>query len=374
MVCRFWFAAALFHAAFLGACLILVRRWLQGEHDPRRWRASLATVALCLIVVAVLLASLAALVGPPGGFTVLRFLAQTLFGETPLLGVLLSVFLFAHGSQRSAACVAVAVLALLGVYVEAYHREPTDLHVRTHAVHLGRLPKVVRLLHTSDIQAFQVGSYEERVVAEAIAQGPDLIVITGDFVQPRLSPTRSSTNSDLRPLLGRLAAAAPLGAYAIRGDVDVDWPKVLDGTGIRPLSGESLRVALPGNRSLVLVGLTPGMSRGNEQRALVQLLRQAPGADVRIVLGHNPNFVANLVDSGLTADLILAGHTHGGQVVLPFFGPPYTKTKLPRRYASGLQDYGGLALHVSAGVGMERGAAPQVRFLCPPEICLLELY
>jgi predicted MPP superfamily phosphohydrolase len=46
---------------------------------------------------------------------------------------------------------------------------------------------------------------------------------------------------------------------------------------------------------------------------------------------------------------------------------------LPRLYASGLHDYQGMPLHVSAGVGMERGTAPQIRFLCPPEICLLEI-
>jgi uncharacterized protein len=123
----------------------------------------------------------------------------------------------------------------------------------------------------------------------------------------------------------------------------------------------------------VLVGLTPGMSRGHDRAAFDELLRQAPVADVRILLGHNPNFVASLGQSAGPATLALAGHTHGGQVVLPFVGPLYTKTRLPRRYASGVHDLQGVTLHVSAGVGMERGAAPQIRFLCPPEICILEL-
>jgi predicted MPP superfamily phosphohydrolase len=330
--------------------------------------------ALRLLVAAVLLASLAAVVGPPGGFTVLRFLAQALFGETLLLVGLLSALLLARGPRWLGALAAVVAFSLLGVYVEAYHREPTDLQVRAHVVQLGRFPgRPLRLLHMSDIQTSGIGPYEERVVREAVAQRPDLIVLTGDYVQPRLRPTRSRANAELRPLLRQLAAAAPLGAYAVRGDVDVDWPKVFEGTGIRTLSGESIRIAGPGGRSLTLVGLTSGMSRGSEPLALATLLNEAPIADLRIFLGHNPNFVANLVDLGLKADLVLAGHTHGGQVVLPLFGAPYTKTNLPRRYASGLHDYRGLALHVSAGVGMERGAAPQIRFLCPPEICLLEL-
>jgi hypothetical protein len=373
---RFLIAAVLFHAGFLGVCLVLFRRWRgRGSTGPGAWLSVLAMDALRLLVAAVLLASLAAVVGPPGGFTFLRFLAQGLFGETLVLGGLLSALLLAGGPRGLGALGAVLAFSLLGVYVEAYHREPTDLQVRAHVVELGRFPeRPLRLLHMSDIQTSGIGPYEERVVSEAVAQRPDLIVLTGDYVQPRLSPTRSRATADLRPLLRRLAAAAPLGAYAVRGDVDVDWPRVFEGTGIRPLSGESIRMEAPGSRSLTLVGLTSGMSRGNEPLALEKLLSEAPVADVRIVLGHNPNFVANLVDLGAKPDLVLAGHTHGGQVVLPFFGAPYTKTNLPRRYASGLHDYKGLALHVSAGVGMERGAAPQVRFLCPPEICLLELH
>lgn len=374
---RFWIAAALFHAGFLGVCLIVLRRWLERSRGSNRagpWLLLLATDALRLLLSAVPLAGLAAVVGPPSGFTLLRFLAQGLFGETLALVVILSTILLARGPRWLGAVVSVVGILLLAVYVEAYHREPTDLHVRTHVVQLGRFPdRPLRLLHLSDIQTPAVGPYEERVVAEAVALRPDLIVLTGDYVQPRLRPTRARANADLGPLLRRLAAAAPLGAYAVRGDVDVDWPEVIEDTGITPLSGESMRMAVPGGRSLTLVGLTPGMSRGNEPLALEKLLGEAPAADVRIVFGHNPNFVATLADTGAMADLVLAGHTHGGQVVLPFFGAPMTKTNLPRRYASGLFDYEGLALHVSAGVGMERGTAPQVRFLCPPEICLLEL-
>jgi len=72
-------------------------------------------------------------------------------------------------------------------------------------------------------------------------------------------------------------------------------------------------------------------------------------------------------------DLVLAGHTHGGQVVLPFVGPLTTASRLPHLYAGGLHDYGGTPLHVSRGVGMERSFAPPVRFLCPPEICVLDV-
>jgi predicted MPP superfamily phosphohydrolase len=73
-------------------------------------------------------------------------------------------------------------------------------------------------------------------------------------------------------------------------------------------------------------------------------------------------------------DLALAGHTHGGQVVVPFFGPLLTLSDVPRHVAAGgVHELGPVRVHVSRGVGMERGSAPQIRFFCPPEICLLTL-
>ena len=59
--------------------------------------------------------------------------------------------------------------------------------------------------------------------------------------------------------------------------------------------------------------------------------------------------------------------------VLPFFGPIVTASRLPRRFAADLNEFRGVPLHVSRGVGMERGFSPPVRFLCPPEVCVLDV-
>jgi hypothetical protein len=91
------------------------------------------------------------------------------------------------------------------------------------------------------------------------------------------------------------------------------------------------------------------------------------------VLGHSPDYVLGLRD-GPRIELAFAGHTHGGQIVVPFFGPPLTLSRVPRHIAAGgLHELGRVFVHVSRGVGMERGSAPQIRFLCPPEICVLTL-
>jgi hypothetical protein len=89
-----------------------------------------------------------------------------------------------------------------------------------------------------------------------------------------------------------------------------------------------------------------------------------------IVLGHSPNFSLGQVD----ADLLIAGHTHGGQVRLPFIGPLMTLSAVPRSWAAGVTEIApGRTLIVSRGIGMERGHAPRLRFLCRPELVVVDV-
>jgi uncharacterized protein len=293
--------------------------------------------------------------------------------------VLAAVLAWSHSRsalRARAAALGVATLGLLAVYAEAYHREPNDLKVRRHPAVLPsagpQQSRPLRIVHLTDIQTDAIGPFQERALRAALEQSPDLIVFTGDYIQPRLEGGRKATTAAFQALLRRLDFGAPLGAYAVRGDVDPEWPRMFDGTRVTPLTGETARIPLGDGRFLSLVGLTSGMSRANEREPMRALVGRAPAGDVRIVFGHQPDYVIPLTES-TRVDLALAGHTHGGQVALPLFGPPYTSSPLPRRYAGGLHDYRGTLLHVSRGIGMERGPAPQIRFLVPPEICVLDL-
>jgi predicted MPP superfamily phosphohydrolase len=375
MLIRYGLAVLLFHAALLTAVVGIVRRWRRRLLSGTLGGGAVIGEAAAFAATTLVLAGVGALVGPPSGFTVLRFLCQGMFGETVLLLALLAAL---HARRRSfVPTIALALLAalLVGIYWDAYHVEPHALTVSTHTLDRTRAGSPsgrLRIVHLTDIQTDRVGDYERRAFQEALAQSPDIVVMTGDYVQPRLEPTRVQATADLQALLRGLPLVAPLGVYAVCGDVDSGWPRVLDGTGVTALTGDVARIALRGGRHLSLIGLTAGMSRGHDDPALLQLVRGVPASDLRIAIGHNPNFAATLATHA-PVDLALAGHTHGGQVVLPLFGAPMTKMNLPRRYASGLAEYEGMPLHVSRGVGMERGAAPQIRFLCRPEICVVDV-
>ncbi len=382
---RFWLATVLFHALALTAIWHASSRWRDHERCRRpwpRWIAILARDVLVLAVATYLASLLAAVVANLGyelgrvdvGPISLRLLGHALLAESALLGVWLAL---RHREARQpgrATVVGLAGLCACAVSIDAHFVEPRRLEVRRYSVDASAGAadaRSLRILHITDIQTPSIGAHEERALRAGLAERPDLIVLTGDYVQDALGrPTEHQAARDLRALMKRIGFTAPLGVFATEGDVGPPCGVVFAGTEVICLADSSARIDLPGGGTLGITGLKRGTGRERRPAVLAHILSSAPGADHRIVLSHSPDFVSALP---VAVDLVLAGHTHGGQVVVPFFGPPKTASRLPRRYAGGLNDYRGTPLHVSRGVGMERGFEIPVRFLCPPEVCVLDL-
>ncbi|HEU4752963.1 MAG TPA: metallophosphoesterase, partial [Armatimonadota bacterium] len=327
---------------------------------------------LALATLAILAGSLA----PYPFFSIVRLACQGLFGEGLLLLAGITVVQALSPARRRAAVTGLLAAGVLLAYSEAYHRCPYDLQVRRYFVDLskGRPRGSFKLVHLSDIQCDRVGEHEERALRLARDLQPDLLVFTGDYVQPRLGTDRGKASREFNALLRRIGLRPRLGAFAVRGDTERDgWRTLFAGTAVTCLEDRQALVRLPSGVILSLTGLSLESSRARSRADLAAVLPEGPGEALRLVLGHAPDGVRAL-KSGQKCDLYLAGHTHGGQVVLPFFGPPVTLSRLPRRYAAGgLHRFDGTWLHVSRGIGMERRTAPQVRFMCPPEVCVLDV-
>ena len=377
---RFWLAAALFHVTVIIASWRMAAQW----GDPSRYglpsvswfvvlardliRLALMSYGIALLVTA--LANLDDLARLRIGSISGRLMSQFLFGEAILLALVLALRHWKVARRGRAITLGVPGLALFAVYVDAYHVEPRMLRVRLHLVdRAGGVvsgARTIRILHVTDIQTPAIGAHEERALRTGLAYRPDLIVLTGDYVQDQLGrPTEEQAKHDLRALMARI-----LGVFATEGDAGLPCRNVFAGTTVRCLVDESAFVPVPGRDRLIITGLSGRRGRVRDPAWLSRLMAQGPQGDHRIFISHAPDFVDAMPRP---VDLILAGHTHGGQVVVPFFGPPRTASRLPRLYAGDLHDYRGIPLHVSRGVGMERGFAPPVRFFCPPEICVLDV-
>lgn len=270
------------------------------------------------------------------------------------------------GLWRMLALLVVLALALAG---KAWSDTMGDPQVRhTEFVHKG-LPggsAPVRIALLSDIHVAGPDMPPERlvrIVAQVNALEPDLVLIAGDLVSDKMLATRVYPAEDIvAPLAG---LKARLGVIAVPGNHDhwFDMPGLaaeLDKHGIILLAN-SARVAGP----LVIGGLDDDFTRRADLRQTLDAMAPLRGA--RVLLSHSPDPFPDVPNS---VPLVLAGHTHCGQIAYPWGGAPATMSDYGDRYACGRVDEHGKALVVGAGLGTS--LAP-VRLFTRPEIWLIEV-
>ncbi len=291
----------------------------------------------------------------------------------------------------------------------AHKVEPNLFRLRRYEVPiLPRGVRPLRILQVADIHMIP-GQYRKvRWLRSLAALEPDFVVNTGDNLS---HPDGIGSVLDaLEPLLtfpgafvmgsNDYLAAKPLNPtkYLRRGDPSTrtrgegptnDWRRLTDAftkAGWLDLTNRSDRLTLPGpaGPTVGLVGVDDPHIRRDSYEEAASALTPSPdpkdaatgarilaGTDLTLGIVHAP--YRRVLDA-MAADglpLIIAGHTHGGQLRVPFYGALVTNCDLDRRRASGLSSHGESRLHVSAGCGTSRYA--QVRFCCPPEAALLTL-
>jgi uncharacterized protein len=254
--------------------------------------------------------------------------------------------------------------------------EPTWLELTEWRVPVEGLPPAfegLRIVHMSDLHVGHQlpAEYLTEALAVATAQGGDVIALTGDYIHKGYRHVEAAAEA-----VGRLRA--PLGVYAVLGNHDFSvrnalgirrYPGLhkaiadaLTSHGARVLRNEAVHLQRDGAR-LCLAGLDDLWSRECDlKRALGDL---SPGEPC-VVLAHNPRTVELL--GGHRCDLMLSGHTHGGQIDWPGLGR-VTLGKKARRFAAGLYRHGHTHLYVSRGVGF----GWRFRFNVRPEIAVITL-
>ncbi|MBA3515551.1 MAG: metallophosphoesterase [Pyrinomonadaceae bacterium] len=243
--------------------------------------------------------------------------------------------------------------------------EPFLLTVEHHQIYLRRLPKAFegfRVVHLSDIHHSPFTSREqiERAVDTANRLRPDIIALTGDYI----SHERQFA-APCAELLGRLRAR--LGVFAVLGNHDhwTDAALITDlfrAEGITVLVNQGMRFEQLGD-AFWLAGVDDTMV-GLEDLPLA--LAGSRDDEMKLLLAHNPIILRRAARAGV--DLVLSGHTHGGQVTLRSERSESGRPR--RRLLRGLGSRGETQIYVTRGLGT---VVLPVRYGCPPEVSVLEL-
>ena len=265
----------------------------------------------------------------------------------------------------------ISALSAAGLALYAAEVARHALSVEEHTIRLARLPEAFRGMRVVQISDFHYAEYSEayflrEMVNRVNRLRPDMVVLTGDFVSDGLLPVSYARRHAVgcAEILSRITC--PL-RYAILGnhDVGVGQPYVvgpLREHGIPVLLNQAVPLERGGQR-LWLAGLNSadqGKSRPE------QAIPQAKG-EPTIVLAHEPDILPQI--ARYKVDLMLSGHTHGGQIRLPFL-PPLRLPPLGKKYVEGLFRQGETQLYVNRGIG---AVGLPFRLNCPPEITVLTL-
>lgn len=262
-----------------------------------------------------------------------------------------------------------SALVFYSFWIEPHHLTLT--HQKLHSPKLG-FTKPLRVLHLADIHVERLTNRESELLDMIQTLAPDLILFSGDFLN--LSYTHNALAQEhVRSVVAELDA--PLGVYSVSGSPAVDPPevvsKILGGMDkIHWLRGERAVIEHEGKRIQIL-----GLDCTHRPFLDAPILRQSMNGSgpetFRILLYHTPDLAPEAAQ--MEIDLQLSGHTHGGQVRIPFYGALYAASLYGKAFESGRHEIGNLTLYVSRGIGLEGGGAPRMRFNCPPEIVLWEL-
>ena len=266
----------------------------------------------------------------------------------------------------------IILLLVCGIVAWAFFIEPNRLVVRHETLELPRWPSGlsgVKIAVLSDIHAGSafIDERKLRLIVDRTNQlQPDLIVILGDYIAGNGRGSRRMEPEVFAPILKNLHA--PFGVYSVLGNHD--WwyngtkvRTVLEANGIKVLDNEVLKITVRDN-SVWLVGLADLWTRPQH---IDEVIAQVPEGEPIIALTHNPDIFPQVPSR---VDLVLAGHTHGGQVRFPLIGSVVESSRYGERFEKGHVVENGHDLYVTSGIGT---SIVPVRFGVPPEIVLLEL-
>lgn len=297
------------------------------------------------------------------------FMVFTLLAIGGFVGGPIFLALCIHYSRKKfklmAGVNAVVLVCTLAVAIDAFLIEPHMLEIKRHAIVSDKLDTPLHVAIVSDLQTDNLGDYERSVFQTVANEKPDLLLLPGDYIQTMNYQDWAVERDKFKQTFKDLNLTPKYGTFAVQGNVDdfSCWQQLF--TDVPGHTFEQSETVSAGP-----VDIT-GLSFYDGRNSELKYPKKEKNNKFHIVMAHYPDFSLGKVEG----DLLIAGHCHGGQVQLPFYGPLMTASNIPKRWVNGdvVLLPSGSKLIVSRGVGMERQHAPRLRFCCRPQLIFVDL-
>ena len=254
-------------------------------------------------------------------------------------------------------------IAAVGIifFFYSYFIEPRWIEVTKLQIRTSKLSQEsFRIVQISDLHCYKKPLSENSMVEIINKLEPDIIVFTGDAISlPLALPLFKETMNNLKASLGKLA---------VYGNWETQhWPGLdyYTGTDIKLLDAETVELS-KNNETISVTGLNC-----DKPMLAESICRKLSNDHFNVFLYHYSDLIEDIDKYNI--DLYLCGHTHGGQIALPFYGALITLSKFGKKYESGMYSVGNTTLYVNRGIGMDSFPAPRLRFFARPEVTVFDI-
>lgn len=250
------------------------------------------------------------------------------------------------------------LILIIGLAVYSF-LEPYLLRVETVELDRGKDLQGLKIVHLTDFHSRRFEKKEKKVLTKLRKINPDYVFVTGDFVD-FLTRDLDSCQKFWEALTEQYRVFGVTGNHEYKHGKTEQIISRLERSGIRLLNNESVQLSFHGKK-FVLAGVKdPHLGHADLKQALPQ-----EGAE--ILLAHSPEIFKEAKDEQI--DLVLSGHTHGGQVNIPLLTPLILPLRYGKKYKQGWFEEQDTVMHVSRGIGT---TILPIRFNAPPEITLIK--
>ena len=270
--------------------------------------------------------------------------------------------------------VIVALFAIIFLFTATKtYLQTTQVQVEHHNLAVENLPESLeglKIVHITDIQGDEYTGRDEirNYIQKVNAQNPDLIIFTGDLISYGTDFIEMSAQElgKVKPKYGTIAVVGDHDYWAGLDNIE----PVLNEQNIPLLQDKNHTISIDSTSSIAITGVTEVYSKQSDPSEVDSLTKSAGGSALKIFASHqvNDQLIANAQEQNY--QLMLSGHTHGGQIHVPFMGMNFSASQQETKYVQGMYREKGLPINVNNGLGFT--LAP-IRYEAPPNISVITL-